>query len=445
LGAFARNVLGIKGVFVLDMQFVRENPAKVKSNLKRRSQPGLLGLMDALLNADHKLIKVNYQSQQLKKRRNSLTREIQSLTIKKKPAAEKRKNAKVTSSKITALDARSAKLRETRAQILLRIPNLLDCSVPRGGDKHNSKPLRRWGNPAPPRSPQPPHGKFLQDAGLVDFERAAKISGSGFCFLKGDLALLDNALIQYSVANLTKKGFVPILPPLLMNRRPYEGVTSLDDFETVMYKIEGQDTYLIATSEHPLCAMHAGEIFEKHELPLKYAGISPCFRREVGAHGIDTKGIFRVHQFNKVEQFVFCLPEESEKWHERLIKNAEELMQGLRLPYRIVNVCAGDMGGVAAKKYDLEVWFPRESGYKELISCSNCTSYQAVRSNIKFRRDKSSKEFVHTLNSTAIATTRTIRAIVENFQSPEGVIKVPAPLVRYMGGIEEIKPKPVKK
>jgi seryl-tRNA synthetase len=222
----------------------------------------------------------------------------------------------------------------------------------------------------------------------------------------------------------------------MINRSSYEGVTDLEDFEKVMYKIDGDDAYLIATSEHPIGAMYQGEIFEEKDLPLRLAGISPCFRREIGAHGLDTKGLFRVHQFTKVEQFVFCKPEDSWTIHEELLANAEELFLGLGLPYRVVNICTGDIGTVAAKKYDVEVWMPRENTYKEVVSCSNCTSYQAVRLNIRVRdkKDFESKQHIHTLNSTAVATSRVIRAILENNQHSDGSVEVPEVLWPYMNG-----------
>jgi seryl-tRNA synthetase len=239
---------------------------------------------------------------------------------------------------------------------------------------------------------------------------------------------------------LFKNGYTSIEPPYLMKREAYEGVTALSDFEDVLYKIENEDLYLIATSEHPMAAMFKDEVLKEEELPLKLAGISACFRKEAGAHGKDTRGIFRTHQFNKIEQFVFCTPEESWKLHEELVRNAEELVQKLGLPYRVVNVCTGDIGTVAAKKYDIEAWMPAQNAYREIISCSNCTDYQARRLNIRYREKEGAptKGFVHTLNSTAIATGRTIVAILENFQQEDGSIAVPKVLRKYMGGIEKI-------
>ncbi|MFH1767100.1 MAG: serine--tRNA ligase, partial [Patescibacteria group bacterium] len=221
--------------------------------------------------------------------------------------------------------------------------------------------------------------------------------------------------------------------PLIMRRKPYEGVVSLKDFEDVMYKIDGEDSYLIATSEHPIGAMHMGEIFDEAQLPIKYAGVSSCFRKEIGSHGVDTRGLFRVHQFNKVEQFVFYTPSQSWKIHQELLKNAEDMVKKLKIPYRVVNVCSGDLGLIASKKYDIEAWFPRQKKYGEVVSCSNCTDYQAVSLNVRYTDKSGNKNYVHTLNSTAIAAGRMLVAIVENFQNKDGSITVPAVLQKYVG------------
>jgi seryl-tRNA synthetase len=275
----------------------------------------------------------------------------------------------------------------------------------------------------------------------MDIERAGKIAGARFFFLKGEGVLLDMALISFALEEMVGKGYTPIEPPFLMRRKPYEGVVALSDFEDVLYKVENEDLYMIATSEHPMAAMFMDEVLKTEDLPLKLVGISPNFRKEAGAHGKDTRGIFRTHQFNKIEQFIFCKPEDSWKMHEELIRNAEELVQKLGLPSRVVNVCTGDIGTVAAKKYDIEAWMPAQNAYRELGSCSNCTDYQARRLNIKYREKEGEppKGFVHTLNSTAIATGRTIVAILENYQQEDGSVIVPEVLRKYMGGIKKIE------
>ena len=282
------------------------------------------------------------------------------------------------------------------------------------------------------------HGELCVRNGWADFERAAKTSGAGFYFLKGNLALLDLALQRFAIDTLVAKGYTPVIPPYMLNRKSYEDVTDLADFEKVMYKIDGDDEYLIATAEHPMAAMYQDEIFEEKDLPLKMVGISPCFRREIGAHGLDSRGLFRGPQFTMVEQFIYCMPERSWELHEALLANSEELFSQLGLLYTAVNICTGDIGIVAAKKYDIEAWMPRDNAYREVVSCSNCTAYQACRLNIRVRdaHDFDSKRYLHTLNSTAIATSRALRCILENYQTEDGRVEIPEVLRPYMQGRE---------
>jgi seryl-tRNA synthetase len=374
----------------------------------------------------------------LRQRRNTIAREINAARKAGQDPTPLMAEAAGLPQKIKNCDAEQEENATTIRSYLMRLPNILHDSVPVGKDDTENVEVKRVGTPRTFDFEVKNHGQLAADQGWADFERATKISGAGFYFLKGNLVLLDMALQRYAIDLLAQKGYIPVIPPYMINRTSYEGVTDLSDFEKVMYKIDGDDAYLIATSEHPIGAMYQDEIFEEKDLPLRLAGISPCFRREIGAHGLDTKGLFRVHQFTKVEQFVFCKPDESWKIHEELLANAEEIYQNLGLPYHVVNICTGDIGTVAAKKYDIEVWMPRENAYKEVVSCSNCTSYQAVRLNIKVR-DKSDfelKQNIHTLNSTAIATSRVMRAILENFQEADGRVLVPPVLRSYMNDLE---------
>jgi seryl-tRNA synthetase len=313
-------------------------------------------------------------------------------------------------------------------------------TVPTGKDEHDNVEVRKWG--APPQFSFKPldHIDLAFKLDLIDLERAARVAGARFYYLKKDLVKLNYALINCALDFIARKGYTLIQPPYLLRKEVLSGAVALSDFEETIYKIEGEDLYLIATSEHALNALHFGEILDGKALPIKYGGVSSCFRKEAGAHGRDTKGIFRVHQFEKIEQFVFCKPEDSWSEHERLLSNAEGFFQALSLPYRIVNVCSGDLGTVAAKKYDLEVWLPGQDSYREAVSCSNCTSYQAVRSNIRYR-DKTSDptEYVHTLNSTFVATERTLIAIMENRQQSDGSILIPEILRPYMNGQDAIR------
>ncbi len=278
--------------------------------------------------------------------------------------------------------------------------------------------------------------------GLIDAERAAKVAGRGFYYLKGDMALLDYAILSYTIDFMRKRGYLLVEPPFMMRKKPYLGVTDLEFFGDQLYKIENEDLYLIATSEHPMAAIFMDEVMNKENLPVKLVGVSTCFRKEVGAHGKYTKGLFRMHQFNKVEQFIFCLPEDSWKFHEELQSNAEDLYKSLGLHFRVVNVCTGDIGIIAAKRYDIEVWMS-DGKYREAGSNSNCTDYQARRLNIRFREKEGQVPagFVHTLNNTALATSRTMMAILEQFQQKDGSVIIPKVLRPFMDGIERMEPR----
>ena len=423
---------------MLDIRFIRSRPDIVRADLKKRGDTEKLEWVDDLLKKDVRARELKIETDALRQRRNTIAREINA--------------ARKAGQDVTVLLAEAADLpgkirdNETEQEMIadairayqMRLPNILHETVPVGKDDTENVEIKREGRVRTFDFELQNHGQLAVERGWADFERATKISGAGFYFLKSSLVLLDLALQRFAIDLLAQKGYTPVIPPYMINRSSYEGVTDLGDFEKVMYKIDGDDVYLIATSEHPIGAMYKGEIFETKDLPLRLAGISPCFRREIGAHGLDTKGLFRVHQFTKVEQFVFCRPEDSWEIHEELLANAEEIYQKLEIPYRVVNICTGDIGTVAAKKYDIEAWMPRENTYKEVVSCSNCTSYQAVRLNIKVR-DKSnfeSKQHVHTLNSTAVATSRVMRAILENFQNKEGLVEIPKILRPYMNDQE---------
>ncbi|MBS3114725.1 serine--tRNA ligase [Candidatus Woesearchaeota archaeon] len=417
---------------MLDIKFIREHPEIVRKDLEKRNEKEKIEWLDDLLKSDAEYRKLLQDNQKLRQRRNEITEEINKLKKQGRDIKEKVREAKELPDKIKQSDERIEELKNKIEYYLMRLPNILHESVPVGKDANDNIVVKTWGEKPKFSFELKPHGELLQELGLANFEKAAEVSGHGFYYLMGDIARLELALVNFAVDSLTKKGYILVEPPLMLRRKPYEGVTDLKDFETMMYKVEDEDLLLIATSEHPIAAMLMNETIEEKQLPMKFVGFSPCFRKELGSHSIDTRGLFRVHHFNKVEQFIFCKPEESWQFHEELLSNAEGIFQKLKIPYRVVNVCTGDIGTVAAKKYDVEAWSPRESLYREVISCSNCTSYQAVRLNVKYRKGEE-KEYVHTLNSTAIATSRAIRAIVENYQQKDGSIKVPAVLQKYMG------------
>ncbi|MDX8549617.1 serine--tRNA ligase [Methanospirillum sp. J.3.6.1-F.2.7.3] len=419
---------------MLDIRFIRANPDIVKADLRKRNDLDKITWVDDLIAQDIRHRELIGLTNELRHRRNSISYDINRA---KKAGEDARSLITEAANLPKRIKENEAEMEEISAKIrnyLMRLPNILHESVPVGKDDSANVEVTKVGTPRNFDFDLKNHGQLAADNNWADFERATKTSGAGFYFLKGNLVLLDLALQRFSLDLLMEKGYIPVIPPYMINRKSYEEVTDLDDFEKVMYKIEDDDAYLIATSEHPMAAMYQDEIFEEKDLPLKLAGLSPCFRREIGSHGLDTKGLFRVHQFHKVEQFVYCHPDDSWTIHEELRENAEEIFQKLEIPYRLVNICTGDIGTVAAKKYDIEAWMPRENEYREVVSCSNCTTYQAVRLNIKVRdkEDFESKQYVHTLNSTAIATSRAMRAILENNQQEDGSVLIPKVLRPYI-------------
>lgn len=429
---------------MLDIRFIRENPDLIRIDLKKRRNEEKLKEFEDLLRIDEKVRALKREIQDLRTQRNRLSREIGRLKKTGKEDTQLVSQVNGVNAKIAKLEAKSAKLEERLRTIQMSIPNILHESVPYGEDEDDNETVREWGGRPTFDFEVQSHVDLLDTLDIGDIPRAAKVAGSRFYYLKNELVSLDLALQHMALDMLIKKGFTPIYPPFMMRREPYEGVTDLADFEDVMYKIEDENLYLIATSEHPIAAMYMDEIFEPGDLPIKFAGVSTCFRKEAGTHGKDTKGIFRVHQFTKVEQFVFGHPEESWKIHEELLRNEEEFVQRIGIPYRIVNVCTGDIGTVAAKKYDLEFWFPAQQRYREGGSCSNCTSYQATRLNIKFRVEKGGleKDYLHTLNSTMVANPRAMVALLENYQEEDGSVKIPKALHTYLpSGLREVVPK----
>lgn len=425
----------------LDLKFIRENYELIHKDLEKRQQPEKLPLLESLLKEDREWRSLKAETDTLKQRRNRITEEIKIAKAQGKKIDRLLKEAKKIPDQIKQNDKKILMLQGSIHEKQFQIPNILDKAVPMGASEEDNTTLWEWGKkPAYPFKPQS-HVDMLENLAIGDIPRAAKTSGARFYFLKGALVLLDYAILRFAMDLLHKKNYALIEPPYMLRRKPYEGATALSDFEDMLYKIEDEDLYLIATSEHSIVAMHMDEILDAKELPLKYAGISPCFRKEAGAHGKDTKGIFRVHQFHKVEQFIFCEPEQSCELHEELIKNAEEIFQKLELPYRIVDVCTGDIGTVAARKYDLETWMPAQNTYREVVSCSNCTEYQAAGLNIRYKTPNGKNRYVNTINSTALATPRTLVAIMENFQNEDGSFNIPKVLHPYMNGIKKIPPK----
>ena len=397
--------------------------------------------IDEVIRLDEEWRQARYDADQLRKKRNEAARGIAEAKKSGDSAAADAILAEVASlgQEIDALSEKVDSCLAERDAIRMRVPNILHESVPVGEDDQKNTLHSLHGDKTDLGFEARNHNDLIEMNNWVDLARGAKVTGSRFYFLQGDLARLEMALQSYSANFLMERDYTLVQPPLMMNREAYEGVTDLGDFETVMYGIEPDKYYLIATSEHPLTAMRMDEIIEPSELPIKLVGVSSCFRREVGAHGLSDRGIWRVHQFTKIEQIVICKPDDSWEHHEELLTNAVELWDSLGLHYRVVNICTGDMGTVASKKYDLEAWLPGANSYKEVVSCSNCTDYQANRLRMRYRTAEGNSA-VHTLNSTAVATSRALVAIMEQYQNEDGTVRVPEALVPHMGGQTILKP-----
>jgi seryl-tRNA synthetase len=431
--------VGPSGRSVIDLELLRKEPARVAANLTRRQDPKLLERFEEARQRDADWRAARASADRLRRRRNELSRSIAQGRGSKVDTAALEAEARTALTEFAAVEAREAELERERDRLVRSLPNLLDDSVPTGKDDSENVVVATWGEPIRDPGSRRSHGELLEALDMAEFDRAHRASGAGFYYLTGPIVLLDLALQRFVLDLMIERGFTPVVPPYMLRREPYEGVTDLADFEKVMYRIEGEDLYLIATSEHPLAVLYQGEILDAERLPIRLVGVSACFRKEIGGHGVDQKGIFRVHQFEKIEQFVYARPEESPAIHEELRANAEEVFRRLEVPYRVVNVCTGDLGSVAAKKYDVEAWFPRQQAYREVVSCSNCTDYQARRLGIRLgKAGAPGKSVPHTLNSTAVATSRAIAVILEQYQRPDGSVEVPRVLRPYLGGLTSI-------
>ena len=422
---------------MLEMKNFRENPEEILEDLQRRKLSDRL--VKNVIKKDNQWRELIEEGNQIRAKRNSISKEI----------GELKKNGKDISKLLSEMAGVKDRINEneelTKNTLIERdsyrmiVPNILEKNVPVGNDEHDNKEITVHG-PKINTTQVKSHQEIIENIGGADLKRAAKIAGRRFYFLTGDLARLEMALVNYAIDILYQKNYSLTIPPFFMNREAYEGVVDLNDFEEVMYKVEEQDFYLIATSEHPLTARFKDEILELKEEPLRFAGFSTNFRKEVGAHGLSDRGIWRVHQFAKVEQVIICKPEESEKLHKEILDNAIEIFEGLEIPFRVVDICTGDIGTVAARKYDLETWMPAAQQWKEIVSASNCKSYQSVRLNMRYRTSEGTN-FPHTLNSTAIATTRALASIVENNQREDGSVVIPKVLRKWMANQEVIESK----
>ncbi len=416
---------------MLDPKLVRDSPDKIRNMLKARYVDFPL---DDLIKLDKERRELIIKTDELRKTRNQISVEISKKKKSSEDASSLIEQMHSVSEDLQRLEETQIRTEDSYKELSLTLPNLIHESVPTGKDETANKEIKKWGSIPAFDFKIRDHIDLTQSLDLVDLERAAKVSGARFYYLKNQLVKLNQSLIQFALDFLSEKNYTPIQTPYMINKSSMEGAIIAHDFKDVIYKVEGEDLYLIGTSEHAVASMHADEIIEGKSLPLRYAGVSPCFRKEAGAHGRDQKGIFRVHQFEKVEQFVFSKPEESWKEHERMLAIVEEFYQKIELPYRVMLLSSGDMGKISAKTYDLEAWMAGQSNYREIISCSNCLDFQARRLKIRFR-DKTNEQpqHLHTLNSTLVATTRTMVAILENFQTKDGHISIPKALQKYVG------------
>jgi seryl-tRNA synthetase len=399
---------------VIDLRKAREQPDELRAALARK---GAADVFDELLAADGAVREVQPRVEELRAARK----------LKGKPTPEQLAQLERVKGELQQLEEQLAAAEARRKELLDRVPNPPDEGTPDGFSEEDAVEIRRWGEPRAFAFPARDHLDLAEAHGWIDLERGAKVSGARFAYRVGDVALLELSLYRFALDRLGARGFIPALPPVLVREEAMYGTGFFPTDEVNIYAVERDELYLVGTSEVPLAAMRAEEILDADVLPLRYGGYSTCFRREAGAAGKDTRGMFRVHQFDKVEMFVFTRPEWSREEHERLLEIEEELVQELELPYRVVNVAAGDLGASAAKKYDIEAWFPAQQRYREITSTSNTTDYQARRLGIRFRREEKQLEPVHTLNGTAV-TARSMLALMENFQEEDGSIPVPSAL-----------------
>ena len=426
---------------MIDIKLIRESPDLVKENMRKKFQDDKLGLVDDVLALDSKWRKERKKADDLRSERNKISAEINVLMKAGKKADAKKliKEAKEIPDKIAKIEVKENKLGEKIKEVMLKIPNMMWDGVPIGKSDEDNVEIKKWGKIPVFDFEIKSHVELGENLDIVDFDKSAKVAGKGFYYLKGDLALLNQALISFGRDFMIKKGYTYIEPPLMLNEKEIYASMDKEAIAESVYKIDGAGKALIGTSEQSLLAYHSGDTIHEHDLPKKYFSYSMCFRQEIGAHGVNEKGLWRTHQFNKVEQFIFCLPEDSEKLYDELLENSEEIMQKLELPYRVLELCSGDLAAWKYRSADIEVWRPTTKEYGEVVSLSNCTEYQARKLDIRYvKKSGNERGVLHTLNDTALATSRMMVAIMENNQNKDGSISIPKKLQPYMGGMKKI-------
>ena len=431
---------------MLDLKFVRENPDIVKQNIKNKFQEDKLPLVDEVIALDAEARKTQQEADELRARRKKISKEIGGLMAQgKKDEAEQRK-AEVAeiAPRLEELQAKEPELAEKIQKIMMVIPNIIDPSVPIGKDDSENVEIQKYGDPVVPDFEVPYHTEIMERFDGIDLDAAGKVAGNGFYYLMGDIARLHSAVLAYARDFMINRGFTYCIPPYMIRSNVVTGVMSFAEMDAMMYKIEGEDLYLIGTSEHSMIGKFIDTILEEQSLPRTLTSYSPCFRKEKGAHGIEERGVYRIHQFEKQEMIVVCKPEESKEWFDKLWQNTVDLFRSLDIPVRTLECCSGDLADLKVKSIDVEAWSPRQKKYFEVGSCSNLGDAQARRLKIRVKGEDGNKYFAHTLNNTVVAPPRMLIAFLENNLQADGSVKIPGALRPYMGGMEAITEKKSK-
>ena len=427
---------------MIDIKFLRENPDVVKENIKKKFQDSKLPLVDEVIALDAESRKIKGQADDLRAQRNKFSKEIGKLfgQGKREEAEEMKKLVTEKGEELAALEAKEAELSEKVTEIMMIIPNIIDESVPVGKDDSENVEVQRYGEPLTPDFEIPYHTEIMEKLNGIDLDSARKVAGNGFYYLMGDIARLHSAVISYARDFMIDRGFTYVVPPFMIRSNVVTGVMSFAEMEAMMYKIEGEDLYLIGTSEHSMIGKFIDTINKESELPYTLTSYSPCFRKEKGAHGIEERGVYRIHQFEKQEMVVVCKPSESKMWFDKLWQNTVDLFRSLDIPVRTLECCSGDLADLKVKSIDVEAWSPRQQKYFEVGSCSNLSDAQARRLKIRVHGEDGSKYFAHTLNNTVVAPPRMLIAFLENNLNADGSVNIPEALRPYMGGKDKITP-----
>ncbi len=425
---------------MLDIKFLRENPEIVKQNIKNKFQDQKLPLVDEVIELDKENREIKQEVQELRANRNKLSKQIGALMGqgKKEEAEEVKKQVTSQAGRIEELSAKEKDVEEKIRKIMMTIPNIIDSSVPIGKDDSENVEVEKFGEPVVPDYEIPYHTEIMEKFNGIDLDSARKVAGNGFYYLMGDIARLHSAVISYARDFMIHRGFTYCVPPFMIRSNVVTGVMSFDEMDAMMYKIEGEDLYLIGTSEHSMIGKFIDTTLQEDALPQTLTSYSPCFRKEKGAHGIEERGVYRIHQFEKQEMIVVCKPEESKEWYDKLWKNTVDLFRSLDIPVRTLECCSGDLADLKVKSVDVEAWSPRQKKYFEVGSCSNLGDAQARRLRIRIKGEKGNY-FAHTLNNTVVAPPRMLIAFLENNLQADGSVKIPEALRPYMGGMEVIK------